>query len=503
MIHLAVPIALAALLFAPQEPGSLDALKQALASGDDVMRVQAIDAVRPDAEPAVAEALAKLLGDRNTPVAVAAANALGRLTCAPALEALHRYAKGSAAAKHPARLVAVLRAVARHGDPSSIDVLARTPANPPDYRVIRARIYGLAHIRSPDAVDALLDLMNLDRQTSVEPAVFSEDFRTALRILTGVDQGPSKEFWDAWWRRQDKSKVLPLGRPWLPDLPRLRYEGGMGEAYEPELPEPTAPDTTGSTVGSTVAALKGSDASARDAALAFLGHMNSKDALDALIAAVRSKSAKDDPELFAALLRAIGRHGDPSTIAVLSNKPFAVPTFGAVRARIYGLANVRTNEAIDALIAMIQLGSPSPGQPFVFMDDAGTALSGAHRRRQGSIEDRLDPVVARPPRHVPGARRTPVAAGARQAAVGGLLDGALPDFGAAPRAAGRWRHGSRGGAEGARRQGPRGTLHGRRRVDAHVRSRVARGAAPRRRIEERAERPTAARRRAAGDRPSR
>jgi HEAT repeat protein len=361
-------------LFSPQDPTAVRELADALAKGDEGARIAALDAAAGSTDPAIANAVGRALGDRSTRVAVVAANALGSMRSDAALAVLHQAAGASGVAQDRERLAAVFRAIGPHGNRSSIAVLSRSPTTPPDYRVIRARIYSLAQIRDLESVQALLGMMALDLQTEGESAFFLEDFRVALMVLTGVDHGPSNFLWDDWWRRSRQGFRLPAGRPVIAEFHRLRWEGGTGAPYVAELPARAPADTSGWTLERATTAAQGSNAAEREAALAFLGSTDDAAALAVLHRLAASATVQGNPEVFAAVLRAIGRRGAPSSVSVLSDRPMAVRDFQVVLARIYGLANVRTKESVDALIALIQLASPVPGEGFIFVEDAAAGL---------------------------------------------------------------------------------------------------------------------------------
>ena len=65
-------------------------------------------------------------------------------------------------------------------------------------------------------------------------------------------------------------------------------------------------------------------------------------------------------------LRALGRRGEPTSVPILGDKPLSVLSYDVIRARIFGLANIRAKSSIDALISAMKLASPPPGEPFVF-----------------------------------------------------------------------------------------------------------------------------------------
>ena len=65
---------------------------------------------------------------------------------------------------------------------------------------------------------------------------------------------------------------------------------------------------------------------------------------------VRKRNLDGYEHLFALLLREIGRHGDPSSVEWLSDSLFNNLTWEVLTARFMGLGNIRTPEAVEALV---------------------------------------------------------------------------------------------------------------------------------------------------------
>jgi hypothetical protein len=66
----------------------------------------------------------------------------------------------------------------------------------------------------------------------------------------------------------------------------------------------------------------------------------------------RRKDLRKQERVLPRLLKAIARHGDPKAIGPLTDDVQAQMLGATLRARILGLANVRTKEAVDALVAL-------------------------------------------------------------------------------------------------------------------------------------------------------
>jgi hypothetical protein len=108
-------------------------------------------------------------------------------------------------------------------------------------------------------------------------------------------------------------------------------------------------------VAKTVAGgLKDKDAAVFMATVDALGHMQHPEALAELEKYYKQnkKRLQKDAPRFSAVIKACARHGQNSSIAILSDDLFSVKTYEAVQARIYGLGNIRTVEAIEALTSI-------------------------------------------------------------------------------------------------------------------------------------------------------
>ena len=127
-----------------------------------------------------------------------------------------RFLKGD-----PALYARVLRAAAWHGQVSTIDLLVSDIWSFPDYAVIKARVLGLARIRSDKALDELFKLSNKAGRDKVDP--FMAEFRLAFAELTGTDQGESLDLWWRWWSTNRKGFRVAPQRPELPKLLDLRW----------------------------------------------------------------------------------------------------------------------------------------------------------------------------------------------------------------------------------------------------------------------------------------
>ena len=126
----------------------------------------------------------------------------------------------------------------------------------------------------------------------------------------------------------------------------------------------SVPDTA---VAEAVAkALKDRDESVQKAALESLRFMDHPEALDALHSCYKKNSSlRKSDSLSGVLLKAIGQHGDSSSIKVLSDSPFSTVNGAAIRARILGLGNIRDKQSVEELVALMKKVSRRKIEPFM------------------------------------------------------------------------------------------------------------------------------------------
>lgn len=127
------------------------------------------------------------------------------------------------------------------------------------------------------------------------------------------------------------------------------------------------------------------DVAVQKAAIEALRFNRHEKACDELLARAKSKAAKDDLPLYATLIRAIGQHGDPRSIEILSENPWSAPDAQVIQARILGLGRVRTKEAVKALTDLMEVAGYARVQPF--MKDFRLALWSLTGVDQGEARD--------------------------------------------------------------------------------------------------------------------
>jgi HEAT repeat protein len=230
---------------APQELAVEETVKRlelALApKADPKEALAALKAARAVVDERVIQLIDKQ-GLRHDDLAIrdSAVEALARMEHPAALEALHAMLKRDKKelAEAPPRYAALLKAIARHGDASSVPLLVEDLFQSPDRGVVTARIMGLANIRAKASVDELIQMM----RSAPRPRVgeFMEDLRTALVVLTGVDKGTDVELWINWYGDAKAKLVIAPERPdglpqeirrrwlvfWGPDVRRDKFKRG-------------------------------------------------------------------------------------------------------------------------------------------------------------------------------------------------------------------------------------------------------------------------------------
>lgn len=194
-------------------------LDTAFQKGKTPERVQAIENAARLADPEVVARVAKGLEDGDPAVQSAAIEALRTIVHEGALSALHGAAKtNKKLRKDPELHAKLLKAIAQHGDVSSLSLLADGGLQG-EPKVVEARILAIANIRSKRSVEELVGLMRVADRGKVEGCM--GHFRLALMRLTGADHGTSLDKWTAWWNASKKGFDVASEPPLLPaDLQR-------------------------------------------------------------------------------------------------------------------------------------------------------------------------------------------------------------------------------------------------------------------------------------------
>ncbi len=389
--------------------------KAAFKTKDETAIEAAIRAAGKVDDDAVAKEIAKGLRNRSLAVREAAIDALGQMKSTKALKELHRLYYGDRdLSKDPPLFAALLRAIGRHGDKSSIKVLTDSVFRNLSLEAGNARLMGLGNIRHKDSVEALI---KLSRKSSGKQrgsgvvsqwrGAFVQSFHDAIYILSGDDFGRGQEDLEKWWRANRKDLKIEAERPKVPDDVSRRWGAYWQVTYYKDAKSAPPPQTfappiqivdnptldqvkqsvdniksafktkdadeianalerNGGVVDDKVVyqvakGLRSKDRKVKMTSVEVLGWLPSNQALKQLHRMYRREKdlGKRDESMFAMLLKEIGRHGDKSSITVLSDKPFKYHTLASSRARILGLGNIRTRSSVETLIKGMRLTGTS------------------------------------------------------------------------------------------------------------------------------------------------
>ena len=189
-------------------------------------------------DPAVTRVVAKALRDKEMRVQQEAIDALGWSKDPSALKQLHRlYRRDKKLRNNEALFTSLLRAIGRHRDKSSLDVLRDSPFKGLTIATGQARIFGIANIRTKESVETLIKGMSLGGgdprggRGGGATERFMVDMRVALFVLTGEDHGTDKDAWFSWWRDNKKKFRISPDRPKLPAADQATWEQFWNEPY--------------------------------------------------------------------------------------------------------------------------------------------------------------------------------------------------------------------------------------------------------------------------------
>jgi len=425
--------ALAAVAARAQDPAPEEAvrtLEDALKNAGEEGKIAAIDAAGrvPDAD--VVKLLAKAMRDRSRAVRREAILALGWNTAPEALKELTRnYWKNSALRDDDALFALLLKGIGRHGEPESVAVLKDHPFKNLTLANGTARIMGLGNIRTRESVDALVDASKRGGPGGRKRVVtddwsqtFGPAFRVAMCVLTGEDLGTARAAWQKWWSDKKDGFEVPAERPAVPEDVAKAFEAYWDTPFGGEtkvlaatpggspygwIEEPDRDDAADAVrdlkeayatksddeiiaaiqrnarynddgvIRMIAKGLSSRSASVQLAAVDALGWMKNRSALRQLHRLYhRDRSLREREDVFAALFKAIGRHGDKSSLDVLVDAPFKGLTVEVGRARILGVGNIRDKRALEQLVKALRLGGEKrrPKEP-VFMEDFRLAFA--------------------------------------------------------------------------------------------------------------------------------
>ncbi|MCZ6573053.1 MAG: HEAT repeat domain-containing protein [Planctomycetota bacterium] len=314
----------------------------------------------------------------------------------------------------------LIKEIGRHGSTTSIRALADHPFKNLTVDSGTARVLALGNIRSKKSLDELVKLARKGggerrggrggrrRGLGVESewaGRFRGAFHTALVVLTGEDHGYGRFEWQQWWSDNRRTVKISDARPPVSKEVRSFWESYWDERYDDReeevhaadrdplgppferVDEPSdeevqdavkslkesfgtnsAPDiihaiqsTAGindrKVVHEIARGLRSKDDRIRMAAVSALGWMPNGEALKQLHRMYRrERNLSKREELFAILLKSIGRHGHKSSLAVLKDHPYRNLTLASGKARILGAGNIRTQDSLAALMKGMQKG---------------------------------------------------------------------------------------------------------------------------------------------------
>jgi len=211
-------------------------LEKAWKSDSAADRVRAIQTNGNVADAEVVKLVARGLYDKEIDVQRAAIESLRWIGHPDALRELQTLARDEKPfKKDPLLYAALLRAVGQYSSVSSLRILGDELWSVPDEHVIQARILGLGRIRARESLERLFELMRLSGSQRIEALM--PDFRMALAVLTGVDQGNSEPGWQSWWKEHRVQWKVEEKRPPMPkDLERKWqvYWGETESDYRPK-----------------------------------------------------------------------------------------------------------------------------------------------------------------------------------------------------------------------------------------------------------------------------
>ncbi|MHC4924006.1 MAG: HEAT repeat domain-containing protein [Planctomycetota bacterium] len=388
-------------------------LKEAFKSGDEDDQYDALRAARSVTGKKVTAAISRGLNSKSRPVKQRTIRILGKRRDEESLKALHALYKGDRRLSRDEETFAlVLKEIGRHGDPSSLAVLAHKPFKNLTIASGIARIYGASRIRTNQSLAAVMEgrrkgggELNRGRRNKTGGSRFDAHFRVTLAVLTGVDKGNAREDWEAWWRDNKKTFKVSPERPEIPASLQSAWEQYWGESYGKGkaavdavphgCPVKFEEDVSEERVKEAIAALEeafayeGEDADeyrvatieaqacvmdprvidwiavhlkhssdlVRIRAVNALGWTRHPRALELMMKAYKDvPDLYKDEDLFAQLLKSIGRSGKPQALKVLADKPFKGLTLASGTARIMGVGRIRDNRSVGQLMDWLKMG---------------------------------------------------------------------------------------------------------------------------------------------------
>jgi hypothetical protein len=218
---------------APEPPSAesiaatLKSLAEALKTGSPEEQIAAVEAAREVRAKEIVKALVETTEAEIPEVRRAALDSLGRMDFEPALEELKKLAKRARKLLEDDVLCAELyKAISRYGRGENLAMFAKAAFKTDRPQTTRACILAFGKVRTHKSLEELIALMNrapMAPGQGPQSALHLGEFRLALHVLTGLDQGNERSAWQAWWN--DNKKIFEVA----PEEPEL--ERGLGNLW--------------------------------------------------------------------------------------------------------------------------------------------------------------------------------------------------------------------------------------------------------------------------------
>lgn len=214
----------------------VERLRTALKGKETAATLEAIRAATSVPHADVAKALELGLKAAAPEVVRGSLEALGGMDSPDALKRLLAYAKRERKRldKDPEQHVLVIKSIALHDDPNTLDFFLDRlfTANTSD--VVKARLLSAGRLRHRDTVEALIQEMQRGDRRRIKNHM--RWFQVALAQLTGQDLGKNQDRWTAWWKTVDKKWAVTPKAPLMPEELQRIWDGYWGNMrkYERE-----------------------------------------------------------------------------------------------------------------------------------------------------------------------------------------------------------------------------------------------------------------------------
>lgn len=210
---------------------ALEDLEEAFESDESEVRAAAVERNSLVDHPDVIEFLLDSFDDESEEVVAQCIGALRWLEHPDALEGLHAKLRRDKRLRRNHELYAsLIQAIGQHASEDSIELLKDDLFKIEERAVVRARVLSLAHIRTPDALEAVMGAMKKAGERKVRP--YMPEFRLALMVLTGVDRGLAQQEWVDWWNDNKREFELPEEAPSLPRTQSQQWNRFWGYDYD-------------------------------------------------------------------------------------------------------------------------------------------------------------------------------------------------------------------------------------------------------------------------------